>query len=191
MPRNLRLMYAHAYQSYIWNHAVSARLALNRTKPIIGDLVLVSSAAAGAGGEEGLDAEELQIDDEDAGAAPAETDAKDGDAEMEDAKASSSSSKASGADSKAWSGFGVDPNAQRPFLPRVKVLLTEADVAAHTLADVVLPLPGHSVVFPTNSVAEHVQQMMARDGISLETFRSHAIRYERCVRVEWRDQPLI
>ncbi len=169
-------MYVHAYQSYVWNHAVSARLALNRTKPIIGDLVLASaSASAAVGGDEGVDAEELNIDDEDA------ADSKDENTEMEDAKAAaakpaSSSSSSSSADSKVWSGFGVDPNAQRSFMARVKVLMTEADVAAHTLADVVMPLPGHAVVYPANAVAERIQQMMARDGITLDLLRSHNIR---------------
>lgn len=43
IPKNLRLMYVHAYQSYVWNSAVSERVRLyGCTKPIIGDLVLRS-----------------------------------------------------------------------------------------------------------------------------------------------------
>ncbi|KAJ2908979.1 multisubstrate pseudouridine synthase 7 [Coemansia aciculifera] len=41
VPRNLRLMYVHAYQSYVWNAAVSQRLArYSITGPVIGDLVI-------------------------------------------------------------------------------------------------------------------------------------------------------
>ncbi|KAJ2648892.1 multisubstrate pseudouridine synthase 7 [Coemansia sp. RSA 1250] len=41
IPRNLRLMYVHAYQSYIWNSAVSQRLHMFGTAgPVIGDLVI-------------------------------------------------------------------------------------------------------------------------------------------------------
>lgn len=38
IPRNLKLIYIHAYQSYVWNKAASARMTLGLT-PIEGDLV--------------------------------------------------------------------------------------------------------------------------------------------------------
>ncbi|KAJ9081501.1 multisubstrate pseudouridine synthase 7, variant 2 [Entomophthora muscae] len=39
IPRTLRLMYVHAYQSYVWNKAVSARIATFGPRPIRGDLI--------------------------------------------------------------------------------------------------------------------------------------------------------
>ncbi|KAL7420189.1 multisubstrate pseudouridine synthase 7 [Cryptotrichosporon argae] len=39
IPRNLRTMYVHAYQSYIWNLTVSERIKLSATEPLVGDIV--------------------------------------------------------------------------------------------------------------------------------------------------------
>ncbi len=39
IPRNLRLTYLHAFQSYVWNTMVSKRIATYGLNPIIGDLV--------------------------------------------------------------------------------------------------------------------------------------------------------
>ncbi|CAN6611080.1 multisubstrate pseudouridine synthase 7 [Trichomonascus vanleenenianus] len=40
IPRNLRIMYAHAYQSYVWNRAASERVKRYGLKVIPGDLVI-------------------------------------------------------------------------------------------------------------------------------------------------------
>ena len=45
IPKNLRMMYVHAYQSYVWNKAVSARIELCGCKEVVeGDLVLEDGA---------------------------------------------------------------------------------------------------------------------------------------------------
>ncbi|KAG0690512.1 hypothetical protein C6P40_002604 [Pichia californica] len=44
IPRNLRIMYGHAYQSYIWNCAVSKRIQLFGLNVVAGDLVLCNNS---------------------------------------------------------------------------------------------------------------------------------------------------
>lgn len=44
IPRNLRTMYAHSYQSYVWNIVASERIKRFGKKVVKGDLVLVSKS---------------------------------------------------------------------------------------------------------------------------------------------------
>jgi len=45
IPRNIRLLYIHAFQSYLWNMAVSKRIELYGLQPIVGDLVLLEKSS--------------------------------------------------------------------------------------------------------------------------------------------------
>ncbi|KAF3913162.1 hypothetical protein AA313_de0204054 [Arthrobotrys entomopaga] len=48
IPRNLRLMFVHAYQSYVWNTIVSERLKRYGTRIRTGDLVVMSAEESAA-----------------------------------------------------------------------------------------------------------------------------------------------
>ncbi|OCF33095.1 tRNA pseudouridine13 synthase [Kwoniella heveanensis CBS 569] len=56
IPRNLRAMYVHAYQSYIWNLVVSERIKMSGTEPLVGDLVFVDKNSKADGDVQDLDA---------------------------------------------------------------------------------------------------------------------------------------
>ncbi|KAA8899203.1 hypothetical protein TRICI_006372 [Trichomonascus ciferrii] len=45
IPRNLRVMYAHAYQSYVWNAVASERIRRFGTAIVVGDLVIDDNAS--------------------------------------------------------------------------------------------------------------------------------------------------
>lgn len=60
IPRNLRIMYAHAYQSYIWNLVVSKRFEMFGMEVQVGDLVLVQNDAPAQ--EQDVDGEDFEED---------------------------------------------------------------------------------------------------------------------------------
>ena len=41
IPRGMRFMYVHAYQSYVWNSVTSFRIRMSRTSVLAGDLVVI------------------------------------------------------------------------------------------------------------------------------------------------------
>ncbi|KAF9357562.1 multisubstrate pseudouridine synthase 7 [Mortierella sp. AD094] len=118
VPRNLRLMYVHAYQSFVWNNMLTERIRLFGTdKPVVGDLVAEDKAA-------------LEVSDE-----------------VEDNKGSS-----------------------RGDHVRAKVL-TEQDVDQYTIYDVILPLPGHDIIYPTHAIGEKYKELMAKEGLDPHEMR--------------------
>lgn len=58
IPRNLRVMYAHAYQSYVWNCVASERIKRFGTSIVAGDLVIDDNAAGDPGNSDDDDLEE-------------------------------------------------------------------------------------------------------------------------------------
>ncbi|RDW38307.1 pseudouridine synthase [Yarrowia lipolytica] len=114
IPRNLRIMYGHAYQSYVWNAVVSKRVAMG-LKVVEGDLVIDDNAN------------------------------KDG--KIED------SNEESGQDLK------IDPFTRaRP--------ITAEEIASNkfSIYDIVLPTPGHDVIYPTH-LEEEYKNIMAKDNL--------------------------
>ncbi|PGH21465.1 hypothetical protein AJ80_03256 [Polytolypa hystricis UAMH7299] len=144
IPRNLRLMYVHAYQSLVWNFAVGERWRLYGNKVVEGDLVLVNdfkkednktttAAAAAADATDAVDA------DGDAIVLPSATD----------------------------SAQTVDDMFERARA------LTAAEAASGTYSvfDIVLPLPGFDIIYPPNEMTEFYKRFMGSErGGGLDPF---------------------
>jgi len=144
IPKNLRLMYIHAYQSYVWNAIVSERIRIHGAdKPVVGDLVFDTES-------EKTEIEDTEmVDESPEGATPTEKSAVE---EPED-----TFDKHSKRTRKPW-----EP-------PKVKTL-TEADLEKYTIFDVIMPLPGRDVAFPGGSLGERYREFLVGDGLDPDNF---------------------
>ncbi|KAJ3077038.1 hypothetical protein HDU98_009439 [Podochytrium sp. JEL0797] len=123
IPRNLRLMYLHAVQSFIWNHAASERIRVYGTKIVKGDLVAKFNP---------LSARNKSKDD----STPAP--------DTEESEISA-----------------VQEHRQGRMI-EVELMETDEQAATKSIEDLVLPLPGHAVQYPTNEIGEFYKTFMAK-----------------------------
>lgn len=143
LPRNMRLLYSHSYQSVIWNRVASRRIRDLGYRLVPGDLVFVDKSLEEVDLEPVLDVdatleqnETVQQDDKE-------------DAEQQEQV----------------------PELSR-FKSLVKPL-TEADIESgtYTIFDIVLPLPGHDIAYPANECANWYEELLAADGLSSEKLK--------------------
>ena len=156
LPFRERLLYVNALQSFAFNRAASYRIRMAGA-PIGGDLVWAPSREIGAPSREigapsreigaPIDGDLVWAAAEDGGGA----DAVEGADDVEGSAAADGSEDDGGvAVASVFAGPAVRARALLP--PAVKVLSTaEAASGRYTLADVLLPLPGHLATFPLSA----------------------------------------
>ena len=162
LPRSLRSMYLHAFQSYVFNHAASERVRLyGCDKAVAGDLVWpggvapsfgAAGKARGEGGVAAGDGGGSELDGGGEGGDLAGCEDGEGDAFV-----------AEGAES----GGG-------DFVPHV-VSAEEAAAGTYSIEDVLLPLPGFTTRVPENDVKDEYARVMAEENLD-ESMLKHRVR---------------
>ncbi|KDP23645.1 hypothetical protein JCGZ_23478 [Jatropha curcas] len=137
IPRTLRMMYVHSYQSYLWNHAASMRVQKYGTdQVVVGDLVYCKENDT-------------------------EKDAADFNSECED-----------GSCGDIYDCSNLDETTGTDCPERKNALVkavTAEDISTgnYNVDDVILPMPGSRVCYPTNDIAEAYHDLAKKDAINL------------------------
>lgn len=155
IPKNNRMLYAHAFQSYIWNLVATKRLTdeYGGCNVVVGDLVLI---ADDANSTLLLDTDTILASGSDVPLLPNEFPevkiAVDDEVVMND----------SIRDDTTTTPAGIH-------------VVTEDDVIHHRfqMKHVVLPLPGYDAIFPKNAIKEVFVSLLEENGISLQYLKSN------------------
>ncbi|RAL17003.1 pseudouridine synthase PUS7 [Aspergillus homomorphus CBS 101889] len=149
VPRNLRLMYVHAYQSLVWNFAATERWRLYGDKVVEGDLVLIHEHINkdSSGGPNATGASDAATTE------PAETVDADGEVIITPDATGDSAYVAEG-------------------ITRARALTAEeAASGKYNIFDVVLTLPGYDVLYPANAMTDFYKEFMGSEqGGGLDPF---------------------
>lgn len=177
LPRNTRIMYVHAYQSYVWNTVVSLRIRTYGLKPVVGDLVMPAGteehtetdAAMETATDSAMDTSAASgMDDGEAGTGDGD-DAAAGDGEK--TESGNGANVETGDGENAGTGDGTDNNEAAPVekrRPKVRpIMLDETTVSQYTVYDVMMPLPGFDVIYPSNDCHEWYKTMLHEDGFDI------------------------
>lgn len=137
-------MYIHAYQSLIWNEIVSRRVAAHGLNLCEGDLVYVDSTGVC---DDHVDDGAIEMNDDGDGNGDG------GDEQPADANA--------------------DQASQISRFQAMVKPLTQADIDSkkYTIFDVVLPLPGHDITYPSNECGQWYEDRLKRDKLSSELLK--------------------
>ncbi|KAI8040523.1 hypothetical protein M5D96_006466 [Drosophila gunungcola] len=145
IPRNMLMLYPHAYQSLIFNRIASRRIREFGLKLIPGDLVYVEQ-------EKSVDGVEEQVQQTE-------------DLEEQKEAETSEDLPETVEEEEAIEEESLFKRKVRP--------LTAEDIASgkFQLSDVVLPLPGHDITYPSNECGAWYEEMLAEVGLSSDQLK--------------------
>jgi tRNA pseudouridine13 synthase len=163
VPKAMRMMYLHAFQSLVFNRAASERVRLyGCERAVAGDLVWAAGSAPppffsgqDAGGAAG-------------GAAASASSAP---AAVPDDPAAAAGGVAGGdLDPEALEAVAESGAGSADFVPHV-VTAEEAAAGTYSIEEVLLPLPGHKVQLPRHEVAAEYALVLEEHGIRKEDLK--------------------
>lgn len=159
IPRNTRLMYMHAYQSFVWNHIVSRRIKQFGTDVIVGDLVYDKQDC-----KEDVTNKIMNCSLDNINDVKDESDAATSEEKTIDLNADKGNEENS--ESAKASDDLTEEQEDAYDLPTIKVL-TEEDLPNYTLADVIMPQPGWKVTYPSYAKA-WFDEFLTNDGLTTD-----------------------
>ncbi|CAM9532147.1 unnamed protein product, partial [Choristocarpus tenellus] len=154
IPKNLQLMYLHAFQSLLWNLVATWRVnTFGVDKVVAGDLVIAKGTKARAreGGAEEEDAESVSKK-----------------ARLGMNSSEEKDDKVNGSEVEGEVGRGSSSS-----LPAVHVVTEEeAREGTFDVLDIVLPMPGTGIMYPTNGAKECFGKALEDRGLTFDCFNS-------------------
>ncbi|KAI4501595.1 hypothetical protein M0802_003472 [Mischocyttarus mexicanus] len=187
LPRNIRLMYIHAYQSFIWNQIVSKRIKEFGTRPIVGDLVYQNKLEEKCSEENSEQScqdntEDAILDNDETNNSAKENqdemvpetheeDIKNDDKESnndikEVTNATEISLKIEEKGDESNTVENKEEQEELCHIPSVKIL-TEEDLPNYTLDDIIMPQPGWKVTYPPYA-KPWFDEILAKDGLTTD-----------------------
>lgn len=173
IPKNLRMMYVHGWQSYIWNRVLSERVKLHGCEePVVGDLVYLEGSGSGEGQDE-------EVIDEDGETVVIELDAEPEVAAVGMSFSASDflslliltylSSSFIKADATSDNNPPPVTHSGKPMLSKIAKAraLTAQDIASkkYSIFDVILPMPGYAIIYPEGVLGDRYKEIMLEDGL--------------------------
>ena len=157
VPRMMRMLWLRGWQSWCWNRMCSERWRMDGERVLVGDLVIRRT-------EEGKKAAEEEEKMDDAEAAVEPTAAANGDAAPAvDAEA----------EDVALDELEDDVAADLPTTSDVHVITQDdIDQQRYALTDVVLPLPGTDIRYPTHALGAAYTAMLADEAITADMMKA-------------------
>ena len=144
LPRNMLMLYTHAYQSFIWNQVASKRRELG-LEVLEGDLVFTEQSES-----ECVDIVEEEV--------VAETETVE--------------ETAFDIDKTEENSPEIEKESR--FLTMVRPLTAEDIVSKNfTVYDIVLPLPGHDIKYPKNEMGKIYTDLLEKDNLQSEKLKTN------------------